>query len=128
MPEVKIRKSVITIDEIFHEGGPVAAVPLRRGAVCTVIENPFAGRYVEEIVSFIDDLNVDEQVQLVALAWLGRGDYSLKEWNAAVAAARERQTGSTARYLLGIPILADLLEEGLSQHGQSCEDFERGHL
>jgi len=56
MPEVKIRKSVITIDEIFHEGGPVASVPLRRGAVCTVIENPFAGRYVEEIVGFMDDL------------------------------------------------------------------------
>ena len=56
MPEVAIRKSVITIDEIFHEGGPVASVPLRRGAVCTVIENPFAGRYVEEIVGFIDDL------------------------------------------------------------------------
>lgn len=56
MPEVTIRKSVITIDEIFHEGGPVASVPLRRGAVCTVIENPFAGRYVEEIVGFIDDL------------------------------------------------------------------------
>jgi hypothetical protein len=56
MPEVKIRKSVITLDEIFHEGGPVASVPLRRGAVCTIIENPFAGRYVEEIVGFIDDL------------------------------------------------------------------------
>ena len=56
MPEVRIRKSVITIDEIFHEGGPVASVPLKRGAVCTVIENPFAGRYVEDIVGFIDDL------------------------------------------------------------------------
>jgi hypothetical protein len=56
MPEVVVRKSVITIDEIFHEGGPVASVPLRRGSVCTVIENPFAGRYVEEIVGFIDDL------------------------------------------------------------------------
>jgi hypothetical protein len=82
----------------------------------------------EELTSFIDYLNVDEQAQLVALAWLGRGDYSIDEWDAAVTAARERQTGSTARYLLGIPILADLLEEGLSQHGQSCEDFERGHL
>ncbi len=56
MPEVVVRKSVITIDEIFHEGGPVAALPLRRAAVCTVIENPFAGRYVEDIVGFIDDL------------------------------------------------------------------------
>ncbi len=56
MPEVKIRKSVIVLDEIFHEGGPVAFVPLRRGAICTVIENPFAGHYVEDIVGFIDDL------------------------------------------------------------------------
>ncbi len=56
MPEVAIRKSVIVLDEIFHEGGPVASVPLRRGAICTVIENPFAGRYVEDIVGFIDDL------------------------------------------------------------------------
>lgn len=82
----------------------------------------------EELTSFIDDLNVDEQAQLVALVWLGRQDYSIDEWDAAVATAAERQTGSTARYLLGIPILADLLEEGLSQHGQSCEDFERGQL
>jgi len=82
----------------------------------------------EELTSFIDDLNVDEQAQMVALAWLGRGDYSLDEWDAAVAAAAERQTGSTARYLLGIPILGDLLEEGLSQHDLSCKDFELGHL
>jgi len=82
----------------------------------------------EELTSFIDDLNVDEQAQLVALAWLGRGDYGIDEWDAAVAAAAERQTGSTARYLLGIPILGDLLEEGLSQHDQSCKDFELGHL
>ena len=56
MPEIAIRKSVIVLDEIFHEGGPMAPVPLRRGAVCTVIENPFAGRYVEDIAGFIDDL------------------------------------------------------------------------
>ena len=56
MPEIAIRKSVIVLDEIFHEGGPVASVPLKRGAVCTVIANPFAGRYVEDIVGFIDDL------------------------------------------------------------------------
>jgi amino acid synthesis protein len=56
MPEIAIRKSIIVLDEIFHEGGPVASVPLKRGAVCTVIENPFAGRYVADIVGFIDDL------------------------------------------------------------------------
>lgn len=56
MPEVIVRKSFITVEEIFHEGGPVADVPLRRGVVGAVIHNPFAGRYVEEIVGFIDDL------------------------------------------------------------------------
>lgn len=56
MPEVVVRKSVIMIDEIFHEGGPPSTTPLRRGAVASVIVNPFAGRYVEDIVGFIDDL------------------------------------------------------------------------
>jgi len=56
MPEVIVRKTLISIEEIYHEGGPVADQPLRRGAVCAVIRNPFAGRYVEEITGFIDDL------------------------------------------------------------------------
>ena len=56
MPEVIIRKREVSVEEIFHEGGPVAAVPLKRGAVCAVIENPFAGRYVEDIAGFMDDL------------------------------------------------------------------------
>ncbi len=56
MPEVIVRKSVISIDEIFHEGGPPSAKPLLRGAISSVIINPFAGRYVEEITGFIDDL------------------------------------------------------------------------
>lgn len=56
MPEIIIRKSFITIEEIFHEGGPIAKVPLRRAVVGSVINNPFAGKYVEEIESFSDDL------------------------------------------------------------------------
>ena len=56
MPEVEIRKRLVTIEEIFHEGGPPAATPLRRGAIIAVIRNPFAGRYVEEIAGFMDDL------------------------------------------------------------------------
>ncbi|HLY58940.1 MAG TPA: amino acid synthesis family protein [Stellaceae bacterium] len=56
MPDIILRKTIVTIEEIFHEGGPVAAVPLLRGSVCSVIANPFAGRYVEEIAGFMDDL------------------------------------------------------------------------
>src|SRR5579871_4479792 len=56
MPEVIVRKFVTQVEEIFHEGGPPAPKPLRRGAVIAVIANPFAGRYVEEIAGFMDDL------------------------------------------------------------------------
>ena len=56
MPEIAIRKRVTLIEEIFHEGGKPVARPLRRGAILCVIRNPFAGRYVEDIAGFMDDL------------------------------------------------------------------------
>ena len=56
MPEVQIRKRLLVVEEIFHEGGPVAKQPQRRAAALAVIRNPYAGRYVEEIESFVDDL------------------------------------------------------------------------
>ena len=56
MPDVEIRKRLIGIEEVFHEGGPVAAVPLKRGSILAVIRNPFAGRYVEDIAPFMEDL------------------------------------------------------------------------
>ncbi len=56
MPEIVIRKRHTLIEEIFHEGGKPVAQPLRRGAVLCVIRNPFAGRYVEDISGFMDDL------------------------------------------------------------------------
>ncbi|CZT36893.1 amino acid synthesis family protein [Rhizobium sp. 9140] len=56
MADVAVRKFVVSVDEIFHEGGPVAGTPLRRACVLAVIENPFAGSYVEDIAFFMDDL------------------------------------------------------------------------
>ncbi len=56
MPEVKVRKRALTVEEIFHEGGPVAATPLRRAAALAVIHNPFSGKYNEEIAGFMEDL------------------------------------------------------------------------
>lgn len=57
MPEVSLRKRVIIVEEILHEGGPPPQQPLLRGAALAVIRNPFAGRYVEDIAGFMDDLN-----------------------------------------------------------------------
>jgi hypothetical protein len=56
MSKVEVRKRVTIVEEIFHEGGPVAANPLRRAAALVVIRNPFAGKYVQEIAGFMDDL------------------------------------------------------------------------
>lgn len=56
MPDVQVRKTLLSIEEIFHEGGPVSSSPLRRAAVLAVIRNPFAGRYVENIAGFMEDL------------------------------------------------------------------------
>jgi hypothetical protein len=78
----------------------------------------------DELKQVIDDLNVDEQCQLVALAWVGRGDYSAEEWDDALKAAREAHTAHTATYLIGIPLLPDFLEEGLAAFDLNCEGFE----
>jgi hypothetical protein len=56
MAELLIRKTLISIEEIFHEGGPAGPHPLKRGIALAVIRNPFAGRYVEEIQGFMEDL------------------------------------------------------------------------
>ena len=56
MPEVEIRKKLLLVEEIFHEGGPVAVSPYRRAAALVVIKNPYAGGYVETIEGFMEDL------------------------------------------------------------------------
>ncbi len=77
-----------------------------------------------ELRSVLDDLNDDELVELVALAWLGRGDFSRAEWGAAQALARDRGGHSTTDYLVGMPMVGDLLSEGLAMLGHAPEEFE----
>jgi len=71
----------------------------------------------EELRELINDLNVDEAAELVALAWVGRGDYDASEWSEALAEAHRRGNSRTAKYLLGMPMLGDWLEEGLEAIG-----------
>jgi hypothetical protein len=71
----------------------------------------------QELKSTIDDLEPDQQVALVALMWVGRGDYSLDEWEEALEHARESWNERTAEYLIGTPLLSDYLTEGLDQLG-----------
>ena len=81
-----------------------------------------------ELTEFIDGLSDDEQIELVALAWLGRGDGTLADWDSLCDTARAEHNERTAAYLLGMSLLSDYLEEGLSQFGRSCNDFEAEHL
>jgi len=81
-----------------------------------------------ELKNFIDSLNVDEQLDLVALTWLGRGDGMKDEWTDLVQQAKDSRSDHTAEYLLGIPLLGDYLEEALSQLGHSCDEYEMGRL
>ena len=75
----------------------------------------------EQAQEFIEGLNVDEQVALVALAWLGRGTFTVEDWDEALAEARDAHNKHTATYLLGIPLLGDYLEEALNELGYSCD-------
>jgi len=75
-----------------------------------------------ELLKFINGLDIDEQLTLVALAWLGRGTYDKSEWNEAMSTARSEHNNRTGQYLLGLPLLGDYLEEGLSQFGMACSD------
>jgi len=81
-----------------------------------------------ELRSFIDGLTEDEQIDLVALTWLGRGDGTIEEWDSLRDEAARLHNNRTAAYLLGNPMLADHLEEGLALFGRSCEDYEMGRL
>ena len=77
-----------------------------------------------ELADFIANLNEDEQSGLVALMWIGRGSYEAEDLDEAVETARSERTNATHDYLLGTPLLADYLEEGLDKLGYAVEDEE----
>jgi hypothetical protein len=77
-----------------------------------------------ELRAAIAGLNADAKACLVALTWLGRGDYEAEQWDEAFTIARERAHGSTARYLMGMPLLGDYIEEGADMIGVSLVEDE----
>lgn len=96
--------------------------------MATVLEDHGDDPSRAEIIGHVRALNEDEQIELVALTWLGRGDGTLADWEDLKSQAADAYNGRTASYLLGIPLLSDYLEEGLSQFGLTCQDFEMGRL
>jgi Protein of unknown function (DUF3775) len=90
-----------------------------------VLEDHSDDPVLAELVADIRALNEDEQIDLVALAWLGRGDGDLKDWDNLRSEAARAHNNRTASYLLSLPLLSDYLDEALAQFGHSAEEFER---
>lgn len=79
----------------------------------------------QELKSSIQDLEPQQQVDLVSLMWVGRGDFDAGEFDEARQQAREQWTPHTADYLLATPLVADFLNDGLSALGFSCDNNDR---
>jgi hypothetical protein len=80
----------------------------------------------EMLTDYLDELNEEQQVALIALTWVGRGDHEPEEWAEAVKLATERNAaGPASAYLAGMDGLGDLLAEGLAAFGLSVEEVDR---
>jgi len=97
-------------------------------AMYDVLESHGDDPVEEELTTFISSLSYDEQVDLVALVWLGRENSDASDWKDLRSQAEDAHNERTAQYLLGNPLLADHLEEGLSVLGLSCAEYEFNRL
>lgn len=77
----------------------------------------------EELLAAINGLRHDQQIRLVALAWLGRGTFDIDEWDEALSTARDEHNSRTGEYLMGLPLLGDYLEDGLAMFGEGIVDM-----
>jgi hypothetical protein len=83
---------------------------------------------LQELTEAIEALNDDQQAELLAMLWIGRGDFEVADWEQALEQAGNSVSGSFASYLVDTPILGDLVEEGYTQLGYSCEEYEIDRL
>lgn len=106
-------KDVSTDDENDDGENPMSVLEDRDGAPSQ-----------DELTSWISDLNIQQQAELVALFWLGRDDGDADDFPGLLAEAQGQQGSGTARYLLGSPLLGDYLEEGLEKLGVDTSEIE----
>jgi hypothetical protein len=133
MPELRI--STDKVCEIIETARELAGkVPSTAGDHTTTgddsklvtIEEPEGNGEDEDarrrvIIEFIAGLNVEEQTDLLALIWLGRGDYALAEWDEAVAEAEARIAARDPDYMIGDAALPEYLGDGLEAFGKTCD-------
>ena len=95
-----------------------------RGVLQDTADDPVGA----DLARLIRDLDDDAAAELVALFWIGRGDYAADELDAAIEEARRHGRDATPRYLIAQPQLADFLVEGLQAFGRGCDDVESEHF
>jgi uncharacterized protein DUF3775 len=91
-----------------------------------VLEEDAEDTVEQELQAALEALNSDEQLDLIALMWLGRGDFA--SFTEARKEAEDMRDKHIARYLIGTPKLGDFVEEGLARLGYSLEEFEKNRL
>lgn len=119
---IVVKAREFDVKDLVTEPDP-ASNPADDGMIA-VLEDHKDDPVYREITAFIGALTEDERIDLVALAWLGRGDGTVEDWSELRAQAASEHSRRTAHYLLGLPLLPDYLEEGLSLFGESCESYE----
>ncbi|MFC4218245.1 DUF3775 domain-containing protein [Pseudophaeobacter arcticus] len=82
------------------------------------------GRAEGELRAFIDRLSMDEQAEITAIMWIGRGSFEPEELAEAIETAKSEASTPTADYLIGTPHLADNIEAGLDALGVDVQDVE----
>jgi Protein of unknown function (DUF3775) len=122
MLTIPLAKLAYIVEKAREYDAEVPADDDEREILLDTPDNPTA----QELRDAIDGLNIDEREELLALLWLGRGDYDAQSWPEALRQARETRSSTETEYLLGTPLLGDYLEEGVEALGLSLEDFERG--
>ncbi|KAB2656058.1 DUF3775 domain-containing protein [Brucella tritici] len=89
-----------------------------------ILDASLANPTRKELFAAIRSLNIDERQELLALMWVGRGDFGADEWDEALSTAADRDNGREAKYLIGTPLLGDYLEEGLVALGFDVEAYD----
>lgn len=119
--DISAEKLVDLIDYLRIMDAKEAAADLARGndsyedgSSNSLEMNPDDGTQ-QQIRGVIDGLDIDEQADLIALVWVGRGDFEPAEWMVARRRAAERLPRSVSKFLMGIPDVGDLLEEGMAR-------------
>lgn len=121
---IKAREYEAEVPPSGDESGSNPTDDAERGVLEDTPDNPTR----QELADAINSLSDLQRIELLALAWLGRGDFGKDEWREALHEAYRVHDERETEYLISTPLLADYLAEGLSQLGYSIEDYEIGRL